>query len=71
MESNVELGLGWLRAVAQGYTCGYNTIELWSNFQRNLMSCGVKFSWGFDGCARWREVTVTVTIKLKWEVIFK
>ena len=41
---NIQLGLGWLRAVAQGYN--YNCIQrdLVSNFQRNLTSCGIKFS---------------------------
>ena len=37
---------------------------LGSSFQNNLMSCVVKWGWSLDGCARWRKVTVTVTIKL-------
>ena len=26
----------------------------------NLQSLGIKWSWGLDGCARWRKVTITV-----------
>ena len=36
--SNIGLGLGWLRAVAQGYNYSYNKITLWNNFQNNLKS---------------------------------
>ena len=61
----MELGLGWLRAVAQGYSYSCNKIELGSNFQNKLRSCGVHEGWGLDGCARWRKVTVTVAIALK------
>ena len=32
------LGLGWLRAVAQGYNYTYNKNELGSNFQIKLKS---------------------------------
>ena len=32
----MELGLGWLSAVAQGYNFSYNKIELGSNLQRNF-----------------------------------
>ena len=38
-------------------------------FLNNLNSWKVKWGWGLDGCARWRKVTVTVTIKVNWEVI--
>ena len=34
----MELGLGWLCAVAQGYNCSYNKSLLGINFQMNLMS---------------------------------
>ena len=57
---HIGLGLGWLRAMAHGFNYIYNTIESGSNFQRNLMSWGIKFGWGLDGCARWRKVTVAV-----------
>ena len=56
------MGLGWLRAVAQGYNSIYNNIELVNNFLKNLRSCGITWGWGFDGCARWGEVTITLTI---------
>ena len=65
------MGLGRLRAVAQGYNYNYNKIELGSNFQNSLMSCVVKFGWGLDGCPRRRKVTVTVTLQLTLRVIFK
>ena len=65
------LGLGLLRAVAQGYNYSCNTIELGINFQKNAMSFGIKLSWGLDGCARWCKVTLTVAIKLSCVVIFK
>ena len=59
--NTIGLGLGWLRAVAQGYNYKCNTIELGSDFQKNCRSCGIKLSWGLDGCARWRKVTITIT----------
>ena len=62
----MELGLGWLRAVAQGYSCSCSKIELGNNFQRNSNSLEVTLSWGLDGCARWRKVTITVAIQLNW-----
>ena len=65
------MGLGWLRAVAQGYNYNYNKIELVSNFQNNLKSWAVKLGWGLDGCARWRKLTVTATIKFSWRVTFE
>ena len=66
----MELVLGWLRAVAQGYNYSYNKIEWWSNLQTNLKSWGVNFGWGLDGCARWRKVTITVAVKLNWGLLF-
>ena len=36
--NKIELKLGWLRAVAQGYRYSCSKLELWSIFQRNLMS---------------------------------
>ena len=65
------MGLGWLRAVAQGYTYSYNKIEFGSNFQMNLISLGLQWGWGLDGGARCRKVTITVTINLLCGVIFK
>ena len=47
--NKIELGLAWLRAVAQGYNYIYNKIELGSNFQRDVMSWGIKLGWGLDG----------------------
>ena len=67
----LELGLGRLRAMAQGYKYSYINIEVVINFQKNLTSCGIKLGWGLDGCARWREVTITITIQLSWGVVFK
>ena len=32
------LGLGWLRAVVQGYNYNYNTMDLWNHFQKNSIS---------------------------------
>ena len=32
-----RLGIGWLRAVAQGYSYSDNKMTLWSNFQKNLL----------------------------------
>ena len=66
MTSKIELGLGWLRVVAQGYNYSCSKMELVSNFQNNLKSCIVQLGWGVDGCVRWRKVTVTVTIKMCW-----
>ena len=57
--------------VAHGYNYSCNKIELWINFQRNLMSWEVTGSWGLDGCVRWRKVTITVAIKLNWGLIVK
>ena len=65
------MGLGRLRAVAQGYSYSYNNIKLRCTFQNNLMSWGLKWDGVLDGCARWRKVTVTVTIKVNWVMIFK
>ena len=42
------MGLGWLRAVAQGYNYIHNKIKLQSNFQMNLKSWVVKWGWGLD-----------------------
>ena len=58
------LGPGWLRAVAQGYNYSCNKMELVINFQKTLQSCLITYGWGLDGCARWRKVTITITIKL-------
>ena len=55
------LGLVWLRAVAQGSSYSCNGIELVSIFQKNSRSCLLTVGLGLDGCARWRNVTVTVT----------
>ena len=73
MRNTLEFGLGWLRAVAQGYNYSYNKIILESTFQLNLISFETKLNWGSDGCARWRKVTLTIaiTIKLNSEVMFK
>ena len=65
------MGLGWLPAVAQVYNFSDNKIELKNNFQMNLMSWRIKLNWGLDGCARWRKVTITVAVKLRWGVVFK
>ena len=64
MDSKLEFGLGWLRAVAQGYNCSCNKNELGNNFQRNLICWRVKLRWGFDGCALCRKVTITGAAKL-------
>ena len=64
-------GLGWLRAVAQGYNYSCSKIEFVSNFQRNLKSWEVECSWGLDGCARWRNVVITVTLTVSCGVVFK
>ena len=63
---NIKLQLGWLRAVAQGDNYNYNKIELGSNVQRIANSYTIKLSWGVDGCARSRKVTITVAIQLTW-----
>ena len=68
--NKLELGLGWLRAVAQGYNYSYNNIQLGSNFQMNLTSLGIQLDWGLDGCARRRKFTITLTLKLNWGLIF-
>ena len=34
LRSKLGLGLGWLRAVAHGYSYSHNEIDLVSNFQR-------------------------------------
>jgi hypothetical protein len=49
-------------AVPKGYKYNYNTIEFGNKFQPNLTSWSLKLVWGLDGCARWRKVTITVTI---------
>ena len=63
LRNKMGLGLGWLRAVAQGYNYNYNKMELWNNFQNNLKSLRINLGWGLDGRARWRKVTITVAIK--------
>ena len=63
LQRKMWLGFGWLRAVARCYNYSYSKMELWINFQMNFMSCGVQRSWGLDGCALWRNVTVSVTIQ--------
>ena len=65
------LGFGWPRALPQGYNYIYNKRWLLSNFQKNSMSWGITLGWGLSGCARGRKVTVIVTIKLNWVLIFK
>ena len=60
--SNIGLGLGLLRAVAQGYNYSCSKIELARDFQKNLKSWGVTLGWDVDGCARWRKVTVTIAV---------
>ena len=67
--NQIKLGLGWLRAVAQGYKYSYNKIKLANNFQRNLMSWQVTFSWGLDGCVRLRKDINTIAIQLHWGVM--
>ena len=68
---------GWL-AVWLGVLILFKWVELASEMQRP--EGGAKFAvwtlvrapgqlgrgWGLDGCARWRKVTVTVTIQLNW-----
>ena len=62
LRSNPGVGLGWVRAMAQGYNYSYCESELGSNFQNNLNRLVVKLGWGLDGCALWRDNTVTVAI---------
>ena len=69
--SKIGLGLGWLRAVAQGYNYIYNKMESGSDFQKNFKSYRIKLGWGLDGCARRRKVTITVAVKLNLGVNFK
>ena len=57
-------GLGWLRAVAQGYNYTCNKNKLVSSFENNLRSLVINMGWGLDGCARWRKVTIAVTIQI-------
>ena len=45
LRSEIGLGLGWLRALAQGYSYSHRTIELASDFQNNLMSWVVTLGW--------------------------
>ena len=40
-------------------------------FQMNFKSCVVKLGCRLDGRVRWRKVTVTVTMKWSWGVVFK
>ena len=35
------------------------------------MSWGVKLGSGLDGCARWRKVTITLAVKLNWNIFQK
>ena len=44
--NTIGLGLGWLRAVAQGYDYSYTKIELGNSFQNNLKKCGNKIRLG-------------------------
>ena len=62
--NKMELGLGCLRAVSQIYKYSCNKVELGINFQINLKSLGINWSWGSDGCAKWRKVTITITIRI-------
>ena len=71
LESTIELGLGWLRAAAPGYSYSCSKIDSVSNFSKNLMSWGTTLGWGLDGCARRREVTITVAVNLICVVILK
>ena len=67
--NTIVLGLGWLRAVARGYSYSCNKLELDSKFQMNLMSWGIRLSWGWGGCALWRRVAITIAVALNWLVI--
>ena len=69
----MELGIGWPRAPAQGYSypCSCIKIKLTCNFQMNLKSWGVNSSWGLDSCARLRQLTITFVVKFIWGVVFK
>ena len=69
--NNIKLRLGCLRAVAQGYKYNYNSIELESNFQMNLRRSGITLSWGLDGCAPWRKITITDALKVIFKAIYK
>ena len=71
MTSNMELGLGWLRAVPRCYNYNYKNCKLGNNFQRNVRRLDVTWNWGVDGCARWRNVTSTVTITYNCGIIYK
>ena len=62
--------LSTVQAALTGLTIK-KTIEFENNFHRNLKSSGMKWSWGLDGCARWRKLTITVAIKCNWKIIFK
>ena len=68
--SNIELGLGCLCAVAQGYNYMCNTIkfELFSNEFHEL---GSNIELGLVGCTQWCKVIITVEQILKCLVIFK
>ena len=59
--------------MAQGYTYNYNykKIALRINFHKHLIRLNTTLTWGLDGCARWRKVTITVTIKSNWKVVFQ
>ena len=53
-----------------GRQAGSRKMKLDSNCKNNLMSSGIQWSWGLDGCERWRKVKITIAIKLNWEIIF-
>ena len=40
-------------------------------FQNYLRSWRVNLGWGFDGCARWRKVTITVAVKYRLGIFVK
>ena len=63
--NTIELGLGWLRAAAQGHNYSHNKIGFMINANWNLMSWFVKLNWGSDGCASWRLITITIKINLR------
>ena len=48
-----------------------DTQMLYFDFQLNLNSGGIKWSWGLDACVRWRKITITVAAALNLRVIFK
>ena len=60
------LGLGWLRAVAQGYNYNCNSIDLVSKFQNNLRGWWITCVWSLYGLALKRKVTVTIAITLNF-----